>query len=143
MILADTNVVSELMRDSPDRAVLDWARGLSPTGLTICVVTIEEIERGLARLPDGRRRQNLTQRWRRLVERFGDLIAVYDVRAAQETAKVLVSVEAAGRPMSLSDAEIAGVCLANGFELATRNERDFEAVRGLVVVNPFMKHPAG
>ena len=62
MIVADTNVVSEFMKDSPDRAVLAWAQGLGPADLTVCVVTVEEIERGLGRLPAGRRRRDLEQR---------------------------------------------------------------------------------
>ena len=87
MILADTNVVSEFMRDTPDHAVLAWAQRIDPSGLTICVVTVEEIERGLGRLPRGRRRRNLEQRWSGLMVDFADAIAVYDLPAARETAR--------------------------------------------------------
>lgn len=137
MIIADTNVVSEFMRDAPDPAVLAWAQNVAPSDLTICVVTVEEIERGLGRLPRGRRRRNLERRWHKLMEDFADAIAVYTLAAAQETAKLLVSAEAAGRPMSLADAQIAGICLAGGFELATRNVGDFANCASLAIVNPF------
>ena len=137
MIIADTNVVSEFMRDSPDRAVLAWAQGLGPADLTICVVTVEEIERGLGRLPAGRRRADLEQRWRRLVDTFAESVAVYDLPAARQTAEILVTAEASGRPMSLADAQIAGICLAGRYELATRNISDFSATPGLTIVNPF------
>ncbi len=137
MIIADTNVVSEFMKGAPDPAVLDWAQGIDPADLTICVVTVEEIERGLGRLPDGRRRRDLEQRWGRLVDSFSDAIAVYDLPAAQRTASVLVASEASGRPMSLADAQIAGICLAGGHELATRNISDFASTPGLTIVNPF------
>ncbi len=137
MIIADTNVVSEFMRDSPDRAVLAWAQGLGPADLTICVVTVEEIERGLGRLPAGRRRADLEQRWRRLVDTFAEAVAVYDLPAARQTAEILVTAEASGRPMSLADAQIAGICLAGRYELATRNISDFSATPGLTIVNPF------
>ena len=55
MIIADTNVVSEFMKDAPDPAVLAWARELDRAALSICVVTVEEIERGIGRLAPGRR----------------------------------------------------------------------------------------
>lgn len=137
MIVADTNVVSEFMRDEPDAAVLAWAGTLGPSELTICVVTVEEIERGIGRLLAGRRRSQLDERWRRLVATFRETILAYDVEAAEATARVLVSSATAGRPMSLADAQIAGICLAGGHQLATRNVRDFESVAELVVLNPF------
>lgn len=137
MIIADTNVVSEFMRDEPDPTVLAWASSLGPSELTICVVTVEEIERGMRRLPAGKRRRQLEQRWQRLVGAFHEAIVVYDVEAARATAEVLVSTEAAGRPMSLADAQIAGICVAGGHRLATRNVRDFESVANLAVLNPF------
>ncbi|MCC6496982.1 MAG: type II toxin-antitoxin system VapC family toxin [Propionibacteriaceae bacterium] len=137
MIIADTNVVSEFMRDEPDPAVLSWAGSLGPSDLTICVVTVEEIERGIRRLPTGKRRRQLEQRWQRLVAAFREAILVYDVDAAEATTEVLASTEAAGRPMGLADAQVAGICMAGGHQLATRNVRDFEAVAELSVLNPF------
>jgi len=137
MIVADTNVVSEFMRDEPDAAVLAWASSLGSSDLTICVVTVEEIERGLGRLPAGKRRLTLEQRWQRQLAAFSDAIPAYDVKAAEMAAQVLKAAEAAGRPMGLADAQIAGICLAGGHELASRNLVDFEVVPELVVVNPF------
>lgn len=137
MIIADTNVVSESMRDAPDPMVLAWAEGIAPADLTICVVTVEEIERGLGRLPAGRRRRELEKRWRQLVDTFVESIAIYDVPAARETAALLVAAQASGRPMSLADAQIAGICLAGGYELATSNVSDFAHTTGLTIINPF------
>jgi predicted nucleic acid-binding protein len=39
--------------------------------------------------------------------------------------------------MSLADAQIAGICLAGGYALATRNVGDFANTSGLTVINPF------
>lgn len=137
MIIADTHVVSEFMKPSPDAAVLSWAEGLSSAHLSICVVTVEEIERGLLALPEGRRRTGLRQRWDRLLSSFGDSIVAYDVPAAHETAQTLLKASRSGRKMHLADAQIAGICLSGGHELATRNVRDFEEVPTLTVINPF------
>lgn len=139
MIIADTNVVSEFMRDDPDPVVIAWARTVAPADLSICVVTVEEIERGLGLLPAGRRRRDLEGRWRDLVDTFSDAVVVYDLPAAHETAAILVAAQAAGRPMSLADAQIAGICRSGGHELATRNIDDFATVSGLALINPFQQ----
>ena len=136
MIIADTNIVSEFMRHTPDETVLTWAESIDPAELAICVVTVQEIERGLSRMPAGKR-TNLEQSWQQLIEAFRDTVAVYDVPAARATAQILVDAEAGGHPMSLADAQIAGICVANRATLATRNVRDFDPVGNLQVVNPF------
>ncbi len=137
MIIADTNIVSEFMKDAPDANVLSWARTLGPADLTISVVTVEEIDRGLGRLPKGRRRRDLERRWARLLDTFGDTIAIYDLTAARATARLLVDSLDQGRAMSLADAQIAGMCVANAASLATRNVRDFSHLSDLIVMNPF------
>jgi predicted nucleic acid-binding protein len=137
VIVADTNVVSEFMKDSPDPTVLAWAQTIGPGDLTICVVTVEEVERGLGRLPGGRRRRSLEQRWGRLLDTFGESVVAYDLAAARATAKVLVAANKGGRPMSLADAQIAGICLAGDHHLATRNVSDFSSTAGLLILNPF------
>lgn len=141
MIIADTNIVSEFMKDEPDAQVLSWARALAARDLTICVVTVEEIERGLGRLPKGRRK-DLERRWARLLDAFADTIATYDVAAARATARLLVEALDQGRPVPLADAQIAGICLSRGAQLATRNVKDFAQIGELNVVNPFDSAPS-
>jgi toxin FitB len=139
VIIADTNVVSEFMRDAPDPVVLEWAGSIDASDLTICVVTVEEIERGLGRLPEGRRRRDLQDRWGRLLEAYSESVVVYDVPAARETAALLAVAEASGHPMALADAQIAGICLTGPYELATRNVKDFSIAAGLAVTDPFSR----
>ena len=142
MIIANSNVVSEFMKDTPDPQVLGWAQGLAAAALTISVVTVEEIDRGLGRLPNGRRRQDLERRWVRLLDAFADTIATYDLTAARATARILIEGLDRGRPMSLADAQIAGICLAHTAALATRNVKDFTHVSGLTLINPFDHSPS-
>ena len=63
MIVLDTNVISELMRPQPEPRVLAWADGLDPEAVAITAMNEAEILHGLARLPDGRRKQQLQQSW--------------------------------------------------------------------------------
>lgn len=137
MIIVDTNVVSEFMKGTPDTNVLAWAQTLNAADLTISVVTVEEIDRGLERLPHGRRRKDLERRWAALLKAFADTVATYDLTAARATARILIRRMDHGRPMSLADAQIAGICLARSAALATRNVKDFAHVGDLTLINPF------
>ena len=137
MIVADTNVVWEFLRETPDKCVEGWARGLDVGDLTISVITVEEVERGIGSLPAGRRRHVLDERWRSLIDAYTDSVLPYDLPAARATAQILVSRATAGSPMGLADAEIAGICVSRRGQIATRNVRNFEDISGLTVVNPF------
>jgi predicted nucleic acid-binding protein len=101
------------------------------------VVTVEEIQGGLGRLPEGRRRRDLEQRWSRTEQSFAETVAPYDLPAARLTAGILAAAEASGRPLSRADAQIAGICLAGAYQLATRNVSDFSTTAGLTTLNPF------
>lgn len=137
MILVDTNVVSEFMRPEPDPQVMSWAFSVPVHDMVVSVVTVQEVLGGIARLPQGRRRDRLDHEWRALVGDVTGQVVDYDREAAVCTADVLDRAQRAGRPMTLADAQIAGICLSRGLTLATRNVADFESVGGLDVVNPF------
>ena len=59
MVVLDTNVVSELMRDHPSREVIVWLDELPTRELFVTAVTEAEIRTGIAFLPEGRRRQGI------------------------------------------------------------------------------------
>ena len=56
MIVLDTNVVSELMKDRPQPEVLAWVDDQLADALFITTITEAEIRAGIAVLPDGQRR---------------------------------------------------------------------------------------
>ena len=49
-----TNVISELMRDSPQQTVLTWFDAQPTSSLFVTTITEAEILTGIALLPDGR-----------------------------------------------------------------------------------------
>ena len=59
MILVDTNVISETLRQQPDPAVVRWMDAQSIETLYLSAVTVAELRYGIAVLPEGRRRQVL------------------------------------------------------------------------------------
>lgn len=61
MLLLDTNVVSELMRPEPAPAVLAWMARAPAAAFHLASISVAEILHGIARLPEGRRRQALAE----------------------------------------------------------------------------------
>ena len=59
MILVDTNVISETLRQQPDPAVVRWMDTQSIETLYLSAVTVAELRYGIAVLPEGRKRQVL------------------------------------------------------------------------------------
>ena len=60
MIVLDTNVVSELMRSAPSQSVIDWVDRQADITLYLTSLTLAEIRYGIASLPAGRRRSDLS-----------------------------------------------------------------------------------
>ena len=61
----------------------------------------------------------------------------FDLAAARQAAQVRAQLEAQGTPIGAIDTMIAGVALANGLILVTRNVREFARVPGLQIQNWF------
>ena len=135
--LLDTAVVSELVRKSPSAPVLEWIAGQDEASLYLSVLTIGELEKGIARLPASARRSRLLSWVRRdLVERFGGRLLPIDARTAARWGAITGESERRGRPLPVIDCLIAATALLHGFTVATRNVGDFERC-GAACVNPW------
>lgn len=137
MIVLDTNVISEIFRPSPHAQVVTWLGSLTGD-VAITSVTLAELLAGVRRLPDGRRREELSSRINSALEPYRGSRAVlpFDDLAAERYADVLVARELAGAPISTADAQIAAICLVHGAICATRNLKDFEHT-GVELVDPW------
>jgi toxin FitB len=136
MIVADTNVVSELMRPSPFPAVRDWARRQPAGELYTTAITVAEIRYGLARLAAGRRKNRLQAAADDLFAAFSDYVLPFDAAAAVHYALIARHRDEAGLPIAGFDAQIAAICRARGAALATRNIKDFLET-GVDVADPW------
>ena len=137
MILLDTNVLSELMRQEPDRNVIQWMDAQPASDLFICVVTRAEITLGLALLPEGRRRSDLEQLADEMFSGFANRCLPFDGDCVPHYANIVVSRRRAGRPITTEDAQIAAIAMRHNFILATRNRRDFEGIDALGLLDPW------
>ena len=134
MIIIDTNVISEMMRDEPDPEVLAWTARSGRLHTT--AITLAEVEYGIASLPGGRRRDQLTATAARVFADFDEVIVSFDARAARRYGGIVAGCEEVGRPIATADAQIAAICVSRGARLATRNTADFDAT-GISVTNPW------
>ena len=136
MIVLDTNVTSELMRSSPSALVTAWLQAQNPRELYSTAVTVAEIRYGIARLPDGERKEKLAEGAEEVFSSFSDRVLPFDFAAAAEYGGVVVVRERAGAPINGFDAQIASICRAHRALLATRNVKDFEYT-GIEVTDPW------
>ncbi|MFK4088882.1 type II toxin-antitoxin system VapC family toxin [Kribbella sp. NPDC020789] len=137
MLVLDTNVVSELMRPTPDAAVLGWLAANRSYGVYTTAITVAEIRLGIARMPDGRRKDQLAEAADDVFVPFADSILAFDATVAGAFyAEVVVGRAKAGLPIATADAMIAAICRAPRATLVTRNPKDFVET-GLELVNPW------
>lgn len=138
MIILDTNVVSEFMTSPPANTVLSWLNAQNTASLYLTTITIAEIGFGLQTMPQGQRRDLLTERFEQFVTTaFEQRILPFDEDAARVYGEVLGHRKAIGRPISSLDGQIAAIARSRGFSVATRNIRDFEACQ-IDLIDPFL-----
>ena len=137
MILLDTNVLSELMKPAPEADVVRWVDDQLVNTLYISAITRAEIELGIALLPEGRRKQQIADTAQQMFTQFSGRCLVFGETAAVQYGQLVAARTKNGRPITVEDAQIAAIALAGGLRLATRNEKDFADIPGLVLVNPW------
>ncbi len=135
--LIDTCVISELIRKQPDASVLQWFDEQDAAELYLSVVTVGEIAKGIARLPESRRKAALKE-WltQDLMVRFVGNVCDLDAGTMLLWGELLGRLELQGRVLPLMDSLMAAIALQGDFRLVTRNGKDFEGT-GVAVVNPF------
>ncbi len=135
--LLDTCVISEFTRRQPYERVIHWLDSLDETKLILSVITMGEIQHGIERLPDSRRKNELMS-WLNdgLVERFSGRILDLDIATLLLWGTLTARLEATGQPMSVMDSLIAASALHNNLILVTRNTSDYLPC-GVQLLNPW------
>jgi len=137
MIILDTNVISAVMRDTPEPAVVAWLDRQPAESLWTTTVTVFEIAFGLRLLEAGRRGRRLAAAFAEAMdEDLEGRILAFDRTAAEAGAAIAARRRRAGRPVEIRDVEIAGIAAARRATLATRNTRHFEGL-GITLVDPW------
>ncbi|MGH7024300.1 MAG: type II toxin-antitoxin system VapC family toxin [Caulobacteraceae bacterium] len=132
MYLLDTNVVSELRRPRPHRAVLAWLDGVEDESLHLSAVTIGEIQAGIeiTREQDLEKAAEIEAWLEQVAETFN--VLNMDSRAFRSWARLMH--RRSGH--LIEDAMIAATASVHNLTVVTRNVRDFEQF-GVHTLNPF------
>ena len=134
--LLDTNIISNVIKPEPSRALMAWLGAQNDDDLFIASLTVAEIQRGILEKPVGRKR-NALDAWFSGPEGpralFAGRILSFDERAGLHWARLMAEGKALGRPRSALDMIIASIAAANDCVVVTDNEKDFADV---AFVNP-------
>lgn len=133
MFLLDTMIVSESGKRLPNPRVAAWLAGQSPERCFLSVISIAEIERGiaLAERRDGRFAVRVRSWLEDALAGFGDRVLPMTVAIARLTGRM----QAEAGPIG-NDVAIGATALSHGFTVVTRNIRDF-APLGVETLNPY------
>jgi toxin FitB len=133
MYLLDTMVLSELRKWRPDPALVSWLEQVRPTDLYLSVVTIGEVERGIAgqQRRDAAFAQRLAEWLDGVLRYYATRILAIDLSTARRWGRLADAHGHAG-----ADLLIAATAIEHGLAVVTRNVRHFEAT-GAPLVNPF------
>jgi predicted nucleic acid-binding protein len=137
MIILDTDVLSETMRDAANPRFSAWFDDQPRTSVWTTAISLLEIRFGIERLPIGRRRTALELALETTVVLDLDArILPFDSGAASETAILMAERQRRGHAGDLRDSMIAGIAITHRATLATRNTRHF-ADLPLPVIDPW------
>ena len=135
--LLDTNCVSELVRIKPEPRVLEWMEAAEETLLHLSVLTLGEIRKGLAAIPQGKRRTRL-EAWLEvdLRSRFSGRILPVDAAVADRWGLLAAQARRKGATLPIIDGLLAATALHHNLTMVSRNVCDFAAAQ-VPVLNPW------
>ena len=135
--LLDTNCISEITRVQPEPRVLQWFNVADETLLHLSVLTLGEIRKGIAGLPQSARRSQL-ESWLEvdLQARFSGRVLPVSAAIADRWGVLAAESKRKGRTLSVIDGLLAATALQFNFTIVSRNVNDFADTR-VPVVNPW------
>jgi predicted nucleic acid-binding protein len=136
-ILLDTNVISEAVAPLPTQSVLRWLAAQLPQELHLSVITLGELEQGVAKRGPSRRSRELLH-WieNNLPHQFEARVLPFDRAAARQWGRLLGEAERRGRPLPAIDAQIAATALVHDLAVATRDSGGFVGT-GVTLIDPW------
>jgi predicted nucleic acid-binding protein len=132
--LLDTNVLSETVKNKPDKKVISWLKKISNTELYISVLTIGEIQKGISLLPQSRRKTQIIN-WldNELAHWFAGRIIPVNTGVSENWGIIT----AKNQNLPSIDGLIAATALSYDLCLVTRNAKDFTGIDNLKIINPW------
>jgi toxin FitB len=131
--LLDTNALSEPKRKRPDSKAAAWLRSVDQANLYVSVLSLGEIESGIARLArkDAHAAAAIDEWARDMRADFANRIMDVDLEIARVWGRI-----SAQRSLPVVDALLAATAIVHRMTLVTRNVRDV-ADTGVTILNPW------
>lgn len=138
--LLDTNIISELVKPRPEANVTAWVEDTDESLLYLSVLTFGEIRRGIANLPQSRRRATL-EAWldKDLRTRFEGRILNIDLEVADRWGLLTAAARQSGIVLPVIDGLLAATALKHNLTLVTRDTGQIPTL-GVAVFNPWQKN---
>jgi len=133
-LLLDTNILSEVTKPAPNSGVVSLLGNAEQS--FISVITLHELNYGVFRLPQGRRRSELQNRIDSLIASFERAILNITKPEAIRAATLRAKLQDAGQTLHFADSLIAATALEHGLSLVTRNVSDFDSTE-LHIIDPW------
>ena len=134
--LLDTCVISEIYKDSPDAAVDAWFQNTNEEDMHLSVLSLGELEKGIQKLSDGKKKHALAAWIHDLAAQFGERILPVNQTIAVTWGALQAENEKKGRPLPAIDSLLAATARVHGLTVVTRNSPDMEAT-GVSLFNPW------
>ena len=136
--LLDTCLISELIRKNTEPKIVRWIKTVNEIDLSLSVLTLGEIQKGISKLQDRVRARKL-QSWldNDLQERFSGRILLITPEVCLIWGKIQGKAERAGQRIPVIDGLIGATALHYNLTVITRNTKDVK-ITGAPVYNPWM-----
>ena len=137
MIILDTNVISEPLRQAPESRVIEWINAQAIETLYLSAITVAELRFGVASLSAGKRRDRLQESLeKQALPLFAGRVLPFDMSASHSYGELMANARNSGLAIGTADGYIAATAAANGMIVATRDTSPFKAA-GVDVINPW------
>ena len=135
--LLDTNIISEVRKKNPEPRVTDWMEATDESLLHLSVLTLGEIRRGAAQLPQDKQRTQL-ETWLEvdLQARFARRILPIDAGVADRWGWICAEAKRKGMTLPVIDGLLAATALHHNLTIVSRNVKDFVNTQ-VPVLNPW------
>ncbi len=135
--LLDTCAISELVKKKPSKKVLEWILGCDESCIFLSVLTLGEIQKGIAKLADSKRKAKI-QQWldHDLRHRFTGRILPINEETASTWGLLMADSESKGRVIPSIDSLIVATAITHNLTIVTRNTCDMDGA-GARLLNPW------
>ena len=134
--LLDTCIISEPKQKRPSKRVLEWLDAQDETKLSLSVLTIGEIRKGITRLESGRKKAELEKWLEKLRTRFSLRVLPLSERTFLVWGKMYGEFERKGIVRPAFDSLLEATALEHDMIFVTQNVKNFHDSQ-VTILNPW------